>query len=159
MKTNSVLGVHHVSSLDELRLLAEALSQELIAGDVVLLSGNLGAGKTTITQFLGKALGVQANITSPTYTLMGEYPVIGNDFITTLIHMDLYRMGQSEKMLPSNSEYIQDVVGSASLNKGIVVIEWAENIGQLPKKQYWNITINKGKNYHSRTVTIDKNNI
>jgi tRNA threonylcarbamoyladenosine biosynthesis protein TsaE len=154
MKTNSVLGVHYVSTLDELRSLAERVAQEIAVGDVVLLSGRLGVGKTTFTQFLGKALGVQANITSPTYTLIGEYPVVGHGEIITLIHMDLYRMGQSEKVLPLSKEYIQDVVGSASRNRAIVVIEWAERLEQPERFNYWNITINPGATSYSRIITI-----
>lgn len=156
MKTYSCTGTHVISGLEQLKTLAEALARQLLGGDIVLLSGNLGAGKTTFTQFLGKALGVADKITSPTYTLGGEYPILHNPSINTLIHMDLYRMGQLEKKLPLNNEYIQEIMDSASHNKAIIVIEWAEKLTNIPSSRCWKIFIEPGNTPDARIVTIDR---
>lgn len=156
MKTNSVTGVHEILSLDQLDMLAQSLALQLYAGDILLLSGNLGAGKTTFTQFLGNALGVRGTITSPTYTLIGEYPVIGNQSITTLIHIDLYRIGGPGKNLPLNNIYIQEIIDTAVSNNAVVVIEWAEKMESLPSIRSWHISIELGSSRYSRRVTVYK---
>lgn len=153
----NLIGISTVNSLIDLQTLAASLAKELLAGDVVLLNGNLGAGKTTFTQFLGKALRVTGNITSPTYTLVGEYPILNNNDITLLIHADLYRMGQSEKKLPLNTEYIQEVIDSATMNKAVIIIEWAEKLGSLSQNRTWNISLEPGDSPESRFVTVSKN--
>lgn len=153
MKTNPPAGVHEIFGIDQLKTLAESLARQLHCGDIVLLSGDLGAGKTTFTQFLGSALGVVGNITSPTYTLVGEYPVIGHSSILTLVHVDLYRIGQ-EKFFPLNNEYIHEMITNAVHNEQIIVIEWAEKLHTLPQGRYWSIGITSGNNPASRIVTI-----
>lgn len=156
MKTNSLIGTHHINGIEQLEALAESLAQQLCAGDIVLLYGNLGAGKTTFTQFLGRELGVEGKITSPTYTLVGEYPILDNPNINALIHMDLYRMGQSEKNPPLNNEYIQEVLESASVHKAVIVIEWAEKLANIPSSRCWKISIEHGDSPDVRMVTIDR---
>jgi tRNA threonylcarbamoyladenosine biosynthesis protein TsaE len=71
----------------ETRRLGQRLGELLEAGDVVLLSGNVGAGKTTFSQGIAAGLGVQTDVTSPTFVLAAEY-----EGRVRLIHMDLYRM-------------------------------------------------------------------
>ena len=156
MNANSLIGIHQIQTLEQLSALAGRLAYELRAGDVILFSGNLGAGKTTFTQFLGKSLGVEGKITSPTYTLVGEYPIIGNPNIATLIHMDLYRMGEAEKKLPLNNEYIQEVIDTAALSKAVVVIEWAEKLAYVPVSRCWKIFIEPGDTTRARIVTFNK---
>lgn len=74
-------------SADETRRLGKVLGQVLAAGDVILLSGTLGAGKTTFSKGIAEGLGITDEVTSPTYTLVQEY--MGR---LPLIHMDLYRL-------------------------------------------------------------------
>lgn len=152
----NVIGTHEVRGLDELNELAQALARQLVPGDVVLLGGNLGAGKTTFTQFLGKALGVQEHITSPTYTLIGEYPVVGHSKIQALIHMDLYRVGEGGKKISLNDEYVQEILKSALDDNAIVVIEWAEKMAILEGAYCWNIGIATGQSSERRIVTISR---
>ena len=76
-------------SVEETRDLASFLSKVFQAGDVVVLSGDLGAGKTAFTQGLGLALGVEHPITSPTFTLANKY-----EGELTLNHLDVYRLEQ-----------------------------------------------------------------
>jgi tRNA threonylcarbamoyladenosine biosynthesis protein TsaE len=93
----------------------EALGRELVAGDVVLLYGDLGAGKTAFVR--GMARGVGANpdeVSSPTFTIVQEY----GGSSTTLYHVDLYRLEPTE----IDDLGLEDLVSS----DGIVAVEWAE---------------------------------
>lgn len=156
MKTNSVIGDHHIIGLDQFRELAITLGEQLRAGDIVLLIGDLGSGKTTFTQFLGQALGVSDRITSPTYTLVGEYAVENNPDIRTLIHMDLYRIGESNKQIPLNNKYIQEVLDTAIHMKAVVVIEWPEKFGIASNLHCWKIAIGPGDTPQGRSVTVGR---
>ena len=95
------------------------LGEGLQAGDVVALTGELGAGKTCLTQGIACGLGVPENyaVTSPTFTLINEYP--GRE--AALIHVDLYRLqGAADLADTGYEEYLS--------GGGVVVIEWADKI-------------------------------
>jgi tRNA threonylcarbamoyladenosine biosynthesis protein TsaE len=84
---------------DQTRSLARAMAHLCVPGDIVLLAGDLGAGKTTFAQGFGAGLGIDEVITSPTFTLVRQYPVeraTGPDGaragIRTLLHADVYRL-------------------------------------------------------------------
>lgn len=88
---------------------------------MILLEGSLAAGKTTLTQGIARGLGVNEPVTSPTYTIVSEYP--GR---LMLYHIDLYRITDEEEFLQLG---LDDVFGS----DGVCVIEWPERAGsQLP---------------------------
>lgn len=92
-------------------------------GAVIALHGDLGAGKTTFVQFLAAALGVSRPVTSPTFTLVGEYALPSG---RTLAHMDLYRLDEGADL---ESIGFDDYLRSGA----IVAIEWAERAeGSLP---------------------------
>ncbi len=93
----------------------------LTRGDVVALSGELGSGKTCLTQGIAKGLGVAENVpvVSPTFTLINEYP--GR---TPLFHLDVYRLSGSRDL--EDMGYEEYFYGS-----GIIVIEWAEKIRDI----------------------------
>ena len=90
-------------------------------GDVITLEGTLGAGKTALTQYIGRGLGVdkRAYITSPTFALLHEYQ--GR---IPLYHMDLYRLGSEEEI--ESLGFPEYFYGS-----GLTVIEWPERLGNL----------------------------
>ncbi len=146
------LGTHNITSLEALYSLASSVAAELQPGDVVLLSGELGAGKTTFTQSLGKALGVKDTITSPTFTLVGEYQASNNPDITTLIHIDLYRTGDQTAL---NNNYIHELVDTAKEQKAVVVIEWGELMQQEIKNRTWRIDFKPGDTEDERVVTVE----
>ncbi|MEQ8717224.1 MAG: tRNA (adenosine(37)-N6)-threonylcarbamoyltransferase complex ATPase subunit type 1 TsaE [Acidimicrobiales bacterium] len=104
------------ASADETRAVAEALAALVGPGDVVLLSGDLGAGKTTFTQGLGRGLGIEARITSPTFTLAREYS--GR---VMLHHLDVYRLEQLAEVLDLGLPELLD-------SGGVVVVEWGDSI-------------------------------
>lgn len=101
------------------------LASLLFPGAVVLLSGNLGAGKTALTQGIGAGLGVSEPITSPTFTIVQEY-ASGR---LPLIHADLYRIGDPSELAELGfEEYFE--------RGGVVVIEWPDQLGELRPPEY-----------------------
>lgn len=107
------------SSPEESIRFAERLGELLRPGDLILLSGDLGAGKTTMTRGLAKGLGVtERYITSPTFTLINEYA--GR---ASLFHVDLYRLSGEAEVAGLGLEEL--------FAQGVVVIEWAERAGGL----------------------------
>lgn len=104
-----------------------SIGRRLSAGDIVALTGELGAGKTSLTQGIASGLEVsnKYQITSPTFTLVNEYP--GR---LTLYHVDVYRLAGSDDMLAMGYE-------DFFFGKGVTVIEWAEKIRDiLPAESY-----------------------
>lgn len=106
----------HIQSLQKLSHFAERLSAWLQLGDVVALNGNLGAGKTTLTQQIGKALGLQEPVSSPTFVLMNEY----HSGRYPVVHVDLYRLG--EEKAESFAEELFSVIDEG---RSLVLVEWA----------------------------------
>jgi tRNA threonylcarbamoyladenosine biosynthesis protein TsaE len=106
------------------------LAASLTAGDALLLHGDLGAGKTTLTQGIARALGVRGPVTSPTFTLVSEHrlpkPVRG---IERLYHLDLYRLNDPDELETIGyDDYL-------SPPDGVTVIEWPERAGDwLPDR-------------------------
>ncbi len=147
MNKESLLGTHAISSLQELDSLATEFSNQLHRGDVVLLKGDLGAGKTTFSKFLGKAIGVRDEITSPTYTIVAEYPVQNNSDITKFIHLDIYRSNL-------DTNYVQEILRTAEEQEAIVIIEWPENLKIKLTGRYWEISISVIEGTTNRVITI-----
>jgi tRNA threonylcarbamoyladenosine biosynthesis protein TsaE len=110
--------VARTASPEETRRLAAALAGTLAPGDLLLLVGDLGAGKTTFTQGLARGLGVTDQVTSPTFTLVRAYPCLSGP-VRTLLHADLYRLDR-----------LRDVVdlGLAEMaeDDSVAVIEWGD---------------------------------
>ncbi len=94
--------------------LAQKLATKLKAGDVLLLSGNLGAGKTTFTQGLAKTLQVKGNVTSPTFVIARLHKSLQNG--PDLLHVDAYRLNSLAE--------IQDLDLISDLSHAVVVVEW-----------------------------------
>ena len=110
--------------------LAQNMARQLQSGDVVFLSGDLGAGKTTFTRHLISAFGLNTKVKSPTYTLLETYDLPETVPAKTLHHFDLYRLTDPREWYSAGfEENINDTA--------IVVIEWAEKAeGALPKPDW-----------------------
>ena len=118
MHAHPVLEVD-LADLAHTRAAAHALAPLLTAGDLLLLSGELGAGKTTFTRALGEGLGVREGVISPTFVLSRVHPNLpdgtrpgGPD----LVHVDAYRLSSAEELDDLDLEF--------SLEKSVTVIEW-----------------------------------
>jgi tRNA threonylcarbamoyladenosine biosynthesis protein TsaE len=96
------------------------LARELQQGDVIALSGELGAGKTALVKGIARGLGITVEVTSPTFTLIHEY----SGGRLALFHIDLYRLDSVPQALAVG---IEDYLNGA----GVTVIEWAERIAPL----------------------------
>jgi len=107
-----------VPTADQMRTLGRRLAGLLRAGDLVLLSGPLGAGKTTLTQGIGAGLGVRGSVTSPTFVIARVHPSLtaGPD----LVHADAYRLG-------SRAE-VDDLDLDTDLATAVTVVEWGEGL-------------------------------
>lgn len=112
-----------VKSVEDTQKLAKFLAKFLEEEDVILLDGDLGAGKTTFTQSLAKALGIEEVVNSPTFSIVNEYEFNKG----VLYHFDLYRIEEAEELFDIGfEEYF--------LKEGIIIIEWAEKfINEIPQ--------------------------
>ncbi|PSO72258.1 MAG: tRNA (adenosine(37)-N6)-threonylcarbamoyltransferase complex ATPase subunit type 1 TsaE [Cyanobacteria bacterium QS_1_48_34] len=104
--------------------LGKVLGESLSAGSVVLLLGDLGAGKTMLVQGMGEGLGIQEPIVSPTFTLINEYA----EGRLPLYHLDLYRLQASEVA----EIYPETYWEGTEVSPGITAIEWAEHLPYKP---------------------------
>ncbi len=104
--------------------LAAALAGVARPGDVVLLEGGLGAGKTTFAQGFARALGVATEVTSPTFTLVHHYPVPGPGPVSTVLHADLYRLETTAEL---DDLALGELVDGAS----VALVEWGEAAADL----------------------------
>ena len=129
------------NSNEETIILGEKLGNLLNKGDVVLLVGDLSGGKTTLTKGIGKSLGVERIINSPTFTIVKTYK--GKK--ANLYHLDLYRLDGL-----NNDFDLEDYIET----DGVCVIEWPHQVDELLPDEYININLSiKGLN--EREITID----
>lgn len=113
----------NIKSLKQTEEIAKKLANVVNAGDVILLNGNLGAGKTTFSQYFGKALGITRNINSPTFNIIKSYQGERLSFH----HMDCYRLENSDEDLGFD-EYFD--------SEGVTIVEWGVFIEEyLPKER------------------------
>lgn len=126
-------------SREETELLAKRYAKTLKAGDVVILDGEMGAGKTVFAKGFAKGLGIEEEVTSPTYAYM-------NDYDGRLFHYDCYRIesvGQAEAL--GLADYFDA--------GGICLIEWAQNIAPLLPKGCKRVQIRK-IDENTREITL-----
>ena len=101
----------------ETEAVGEALARKLLPGDVVAFRGDLGAGKTAFTRGIARGLGITGPVTSPTYTLVNEYP----EGRLPLFHFDLYRLNDSDELFELGWE---DYLSRG----GVCAVEWSEHV-------------------------------
>lgn len=111
------------------------LSESLTPGSVILLEGDLGAGKTTLVQGIGKGLGITEPIVSPTFTLINEY----TEGRLPLYHLDLYRLEPQEVAALNLESYWEGI----EVIPGIVAVEWAERLPYKPDS-YLSVSLTYG---------------
>lgn len=118
------------------------IGSKAFKGMVITLVGDLGAGKTTMTKGIGKALNITRVINSPTFTIMKIYE---GDY--TLYHMDVYRIDNN-----SGDDYLEEYF----YQDGVSVIEWADNISDILPKNRLDISIEIDQDFN-RKVTLKSN--
>lgn len=130
------------ASAAETEAVGAALAQQLRPGDVLAFCGDLGAGKTAFTRGLARGLGITAQVTSPTFTIVNEY-LHGR---LPLFHFDLYRL--------PNAEAVYDIGWDDYLERGgVCAVEWSENAPELMQDAI-TITIRRVGGEDCREITI-----
>ena len=122
--------------------LGEEIGQKLRAGDVVLLSGELGAGKTTFTQGVGRSLGIE-HLTSPTFVISKIYASV-----IPLVHVDVYRL------LGDEIAIFDDLDLESRIPQSITIIEWGSGFVERLTESFIEINIDFGVNPDERIVTV-----
>jgi tRNA threonylcarbamoyladenosine biosynthesis protein TsaE len=109
-----------VATSEEMRDLGRQLAGLLRAGDVIILGGPLGAGKTTLTKGIGDGLGVRGPVTSPTFVIARVHPSLSGG--TGLVHADAYRLGSALEL--------DDLDLDADTDTSVTVVEWGEGLAE-----------------------------
>jgi tRNA threonylcarbamoyladenosine biosynthesis protein TsaE len=107
-----------VATREAMHELGTRVAAVLRPGDLVVLTGDLGAGKTTLTQGLGEGLGVRGPVTSPTFVIARVHPSLRGG--PALVHVDAYRLGSIAE--------VDDLDLDASLEESVTVVEWGEGL-------------------------------
>lgn len=113
--------------------LGRRLARVLRAGDLVILTGDLGAGKTTVTQGIGAGLGVRGDVTSPTFVIARVHPSLGEG--PELVHVDAYRLGDSAEL--------DDLDLDTDLDLAVTVVEWGEGLAESLAEDRLEVAINR----------------
>lgn len=125
------------------RGLAAAIADLVGPGDLLLLAGELGAGKTAFTQALGAALGIEETITSPTFTLARHY-----EGRVALHHIDVYRLERFSEL--------QDIGVPELLDgSGVVVIEWGDAVARSLPNDFLEVRFSYGEGDDDRQIDLD----
>ena len=133
------------SSPEHTRDIGRRIAEVLRAGDLVLLSGELGAGKTTLAQGLGAALRVVGPVTSPTFIIVRVHPPVAAG--PALVHVDAYRLGGVTEL--------DDLDLDASLDEAVTVVEWGEGLAEGLSAQRLEISLTRtGADEDLRTVRV-----
>ena len=138
------------SSVEQTATFARVLATHVQAGDVILLTGNLGAGKTTLTQMIGKELNVRGRITSPTFVIAREHEAVGDG--PGLVHVDAYRLEDEMEL--------DDLDLDAELDDMVTIIEWGRGKAEQLSDSYLDIFIDRPESdpeSEARTYTLSAN--
>src|SRR3954447_8878736 len=131
-----------LATAEDTRRWGHRLSQVVAAGDLVVLTGGLGAGKTTLTQGLAEGLGVRGPITSPTFVIARVHPSLvgGPD----LVHVDAYRLGGVAEL--------DDLDLDASLEEAVTVVEWGHGLAEDLSEDRLEVVL-EGEDVRTASVT------
>jgi tRNA threonylcarbamoyl adenosine modification protein YjeE len=129
-----------IDSPEQMEMLGEKLAKLLKTGDLVLLSGPLGAGKTTLTRGLGKALSAEGTIQSPTFVLARTHRIPSGK----LVHVDAYRLGSAIELDDLDIDF----------ENSIVVVEWARDFLEGYAENYLRLEINRNSDVETREVEV-----
>ena len=121
-----------LKNINDTEKFAKELIDKLLPGDIICLVGDLSAGKTTLSKYIIKALGINDEVISPTFNYVKEYNIKNNDKIHKIYHFDVYRIKSTEELLEIGFyDYIND-------KNSIKIIEWADIIeDEIPKNAKW----------------------
>ncbi|CAA9354587.1 MAG: tRNA threonylcarbamoyladenosine biosynthesis protein TsaE [uncultured Nocardioidaceae bacterium] len=138
-----------VATADQMRTLGQRVAGLLRAGDLIICTGHLGAGKTTFTQGIGAGLGVRGDVTSPTFVISRVHP--SRHGSPPLVHADAYRLGGLAEL--------DDLDLDVSLEDSVTVVEWGEGLAEPLAEDRLEVTITRSRGASAdgerRTVRLD----
>ncbi|WP_433474639.1 tRNA (adenosine(37)-N6)-threonylcarbamoyltransferase complex ATPase subunit type 1 TsaE [Spirillospora sp. CA-142024] len=123
-----------VPTAEDMRELGVRLAGLLGAGDLLVLTGHLGAGKTTLTQGIGEGLKVRGPITSPTFVIARVHPSLAGG--PSLVHVDAYRLGGFAEL--------DDLDLDASVAESVTIVEWGEGLAEGLAEDRLEMIISRG---------------
>ena len=129
-------------SADATRAVAAALAESLVPGDLVLLVGDLGAGKTAFAQGLAKGLGIEEPVTSPTFTIVQQY-----EGRLRLAHVDVYRLDRVQDLYDLGFDELID-------DDGVTVVEWGDLVAQALPVEHLLVRIDLGTADTERVIDL-----
>lgn len=133
------------NSPEETLEIGKKIAKNLKKGDVIVLTGDLGSGKTKLTEGILTYFGLEKEISSPTFTIVNEYYTEN----LNIYHFDVYRLEEEEEF--------SAIGGEEYFEKGAVVIEWGEMIESLLPKSYLQITFTRDlENENLRKLVFEK---
>ena len=131
-------------TVEDTEAFGRALATNLRAGDLVILTGDLGAGKTALTRGIGAGLGVRGPITSPTFVIARVHPsLVGGP---ALVHVDAYRLGSTLEL--------DDLDLDTSLVDAVTVIEWGAGLVEQLSEDRLEVTLVADADTEERSVTL-----
>ncbi|MGF3055955.1 tRNA (adenosine(37)-N6)-threonylcarbamoyltransferase complex ATPase subunit type 1 TsaE [Microbacterium sp. YY-01] len=125
--SNTLLGQRTIATADDMHEFGRTIGSQLVAGDVIILTGPLGAGKTTFTRGLAEGLGVRGPIQSPTFVIARTHPSLTGR--APLVHMDAYRLGSAAEL--------DDL--DIAVERSVVVVEWGRGLAEDLADTWWDI--------------------
>ncbi len=131
----------HIQDPEQMHQLGLAIAKVLKAGDLVLLNGPLGAGKTTLTRGIGEGLGASGTVQSPTFVLARTHRTVAGP---KLVHVDAYRLNSAVELDDLDIDFANS----------IVVVEWARDYIDGIAENWLQVDINRESEDESRVVTI-----
>jgi tRNA threonylcarbamoyladenosine biosynthesis protein TsaE len=134
--------IAHTKSADDTRALAAELAAVARPGDLFLLAGDLGAGKTTFVQGFGKALNVEQPITSPTFVIVHTY-----DGAFPIVHVDAYRLEHLQELLDLGLGELLD-------HEGVTLIEWGDAVIPALPPEFLEVRLELGDDDDARVVRL-----
>jgi tRNA threonylcarbamoyladenosine biosynthesis protein TsaE len=139
------VGTHKLESEQDTHELAAKFAKVLLTGDIISLTGPLGAGKTTFVRGLVRSLGYAGRVRSPSFTLINQYPTT-----PPIYHADLYRIFSADEILALGLDEIHE-------QNGILFVEWADRIPEVDEKATWRIKIDPHPELlDQRTIVIQR---
>lgn len=137
-------GHADLDTAEELRSFGQALAVLLRAGDLLILSGPLGAGKTTLAQGIGAGLGVRGPITSPTFVIAREHPSLGAG--PALVHVDAYRLASLAEL--------DDMDLDAGMDAAVTLVEWGDGMAEDLAESHLHIALAVDPATERRTLRV-----
>ena len=126
-----LLGEHEIASPEAMEEFGRAIGGMLRPGDLVVLTGPLGAGKTTLTRGIGQGLGVRGPVQSPTFVIARTHPsLVGG---APLVHVDAYRLGSPAEL--------DDL--DIDLDRSVVVVEWGRGMVDGLRDAWWEVELDR----------------